>query len=273
MLHLLIASLSGLLLVACAPTYSLSIQTEPQGALLVEQGTGAQYRSPAVVAYQLTEQHRGSDGCFRVRPYMAYWASGVTTGFSDPIPLCGNHTSWTLTIERPAGAPGLEQDVGAAVARERELELAQLEQEIRRLESQAYAASSWNQAGYAMGCAIAGGCSQSRSGYAAGPQRQLGGVRPGSTGYSSPSAGPNQSPLMAPDGSFVMGQPTLCPDGTFVSGGRCSLAPDGSFVGGRPHLAPDGTFVGGAPKLCPDGTFVGGGRCVMAPDGSFVGAP
>jgi hypothetical protein len=43
-----IALLSGLLLVACAPTYSLTIQTEPQGALLVEQGTGAQFRSPAV---------------------------------------------------------------------------------------------------------------------------------------------------------------------------------------------------------------------------------
>jgi hypothetical protein len=48
---------SGLLLVACAPTYSLTIQTEPQGALLVEQGTGAQFRSPAVLTYALTEEH------------------------------------------------------------------------------------------------------------------------------------------------------------------------------------------------------------------------
>jgi hypothetical protein len=240
---------------------ALTVNTEPQGALLVEQGTGAQYRSPAVLTYELTEQHRGSDGCFRVRPVAAHWASGVTAGSSDLVPLCGNHTSWTLTIERPAGAPGLEQDVAAAAARERELKLAQIEEEIRRLEAQAYAASSWEQAGYAVGCAIAGGCS--RSG--------LDSTWSGSAGYSSPSPGLYQSPSMAPDGSFVMGQPTLCPDGTFVSGGRCSLAPDGSYVGGRPHLAPDGTFVGGAPKLCPDGTYVGGSCCVMAPDGTFLG--
>jgi hypothetical protein len=126
---------SGLLLVACAPTYSLTIHTEPQGALLVEDGTGAQFRSPAVLTYALTEQHRGSDGCFRIRPIVAHWVSGVTAGSSDFIPLCGNYTSWTLMIERPAGAPGLEQDLAAAAARESELKLAQIAEEIRRLES------------------------------------------------------------------------------------------------------------------------------------------
>jgi hypothetical protein len=166
-------------------------------------------------------------------------------------------------IERPAGAAGLDQDLAAAAARESELKLAQIEQEIRRLESQALAASSWQQAGYAMGCAIAGGCS--KSGFDS--------VWPGSAGYGPPSPSRYQSPTMAPDSSFVMGQPTLCPDGTFVGGGRCSLAPDGSFVGGRPVRAPDGTYVGGSPTLCPDATFVGGSRCVMAPDGSYVGAP
>ena len=159
-LDLTIALLSGLL-VACAPTYSLTIQTEPQGALLVEQETGAEFRSPTVVTYELTEQYRGPDGCFRVRPVVAHWASGATAGSSDLIPLCGNHTSWTLMIERPAGAPGLEQDLAAAAARERELKLAQIEEEIRRLESQAYPASSWEQTGYAMGCAMAGGCLRS----------------------------------------------------------------------------------------------------------------
>jgi hypothetical protein len=262
-LYLMTASLSGSLLVACAPTYSLTVHTEPQGALLVEQGTGAQLLAPVVLTYELTEQHRGSDGCFRVRPVVAHWASGVTAGSSDLIPLCGNHTSWTLTIERPAGAPGLEQDRAAAAARERDLELARIEQEIMRLESQAHAASSWEEAGYAMGCAIAGGCS--RSG--------LDSAWTGSAGYSSRSPAPYQSPSMAPDSSFVMGQPTLCPDGTYVGRGGCSLAPDGSYVGGRPLLAPDGTYVGGSPRLCPDGTYVGGNRCVMAPDGSYVGAP
>ena len=132
-LHPTIASLSCALLVACAPTYSLTVHTEPQGALLVEQGTGAQYLSPAVVTYEVTEQHRASDGCFHVQPFVAHWESGVTAGSSDLVPLCGNHTSWTSMIERPAGALGLEQDLAAPAARERELEFAQLEQEIGRL--------------------------------------------------------------------------------------------------------------------------------------------
>jgi len=50
------------------------------------------------------------------------------------------------------------------------------------------------------------------------------------------------------------------------------MAPDGSFVGGNPQMAPDGSFVGGngPVTMCPDGTFVSG-SCQMAPDGSFVG--
>lgn len=38
------------------------------------------------------------------------------------------------------------------------------------------------------------------------------------------------------------------------------LAPDGTYVGdGSPQLAPDGTYVGGKPSLSPDGTYVGDG--------------
>jgi hypothetical protein len=44
---------------------------------------------------------------------------------------------------------------------------------------------------------------------------------------------------------------------SYVWAGDVYLAPDGTFVGGEPQLAPDGTFVGGEPQLAPDGTFVG----------------
>ncbi len=37
---------------------------------------------------------------------------------------------------------------------------------------------------------------------------------------------------------------TLAPDGTYVSGDHAELAPDGSFVGGNPELAPDGSYTG-----------------------------
>ena len=99
-------------------------------------------------------------------------------------------------IERPAGAPGLEQDRAAAGSRERELELAQIEEEIRRLESQAYATSSREQAGCAMECAIAGDCSRS------GPS----GVVNRSGSLRLESQRPYQTtPSVAPNGSFVMG--------------------------------------------------------------------
>jgi hypothetical protein len=43
-------------------------------------------------------------------------------------------------------------------------------------------------------------------------------------------------------------------------GAEIRLAPDGTFVQGQPNLAPDGTFVGGRPEIAPDGSFVGTGR-------------
>ena len=253
----------GALVAACAPTYSLTVQTNPQGALLVEEGTGAQFVSPAVLTYQLAAQQRRSDGCFYVRRLVAHWTSGATTGPPQPISLCGNYSSWTLTIERPADPPGLEQDIAAAIARQRELESARINQEIARLEMQALAAPSWQAAGYGIGCAIGGGC----------PKSQPGGFGTGSAPYSSPMSIPYESPSLAPNGTYVMGQPTLCPDGSYVGAGGCSLTPDGSYVGGRPQLAPNGTYVGGPPRLCLDGTYVGGSWCVLAPNGSYLGGP
>src|SRR5262245_1751305 len=61
---------------------------------------------------------------------------------------------------------------------------------------------------------------------------------------------------IAPDGSWVAGQPRMAPNGSWV-GGRPQMAPDGSWVGGKPQLAPDGSWVGGKPQLAPDGHYVG----------------
>jgi hypothetical protein len=91
-------------------------------------------------------------------------------------------------IARPAGAPGLEQDLAAAAARESELKLAQIAEEVRRLETQAYAASSWQQTGYAMGCATAGGCSRSGA-------SSLG---TGTAAYAPTPRRSYESPTMAP---------------------------------------------------------------------------
>ena len=42
-----------------------------------------------------------------------------------------------------------------------------------------------------------------------------------------------------------------------IWGDEINLAPDGTWVSGDPHEAPDGTWVGGMPQEAPDGTWVG----------------
>ncbi len=51
--HRLAMCLGVTLVAACVPTYGLTVNTNPQGALLVEEGTGAQFTSPAVLTYGL----------------------------------------------------------------------------------------------------------------------------------------------------------------------------------------------------------------------------
>lgn len=38
---------------------------------------------------------------------------------------------------------------------------------------------------------------------------------------------------------------------------RQHMAPDGTYVDGDPHLTPDGDYVGGDPRLAPDDTYTG----------------
>jgi hypothetical protein len=43
--------------------------------------------------------------------------------------------------------------------------------------------------------------------------------------------------------------------GVAIADDAFRLAPDGSWVGGDPELAPDGSWVGHDPKLAPDGSW------------------
>jgi hypothetical protein len=51
--------------------------------------------------------------------------------------------------------------------------------------------------------------------------------------------------------------------------GDVQIAPDGSWVYGEPRIAPDGSWVGGNPKIAPDGSWVGGHDPEIAPDGTW----
>lgn len=42
---------------------------------------------------------------------------------------------------------------------------------------------------------------------------------------------------------------------SFVASADVELAPDGTWVKGDPKLAPDGSWVGGNPELAPDGSW------------------
>lgn len=106
-----------------------------------------------------------------------------------------------------------------------------------------------NSLGYALGCALAGGCSPAIS--------------------KTPVQ--NQQALPALQRQSAAPVIVLCPNGTYVSGSNCRLAPNGTYVGGTPTLAPDGSYVGGRPRIVPNGKYVGGyGKTTVCPDGSFV---
>jgi len=77
---------------------------------------------------------------------------------------------------------------------------------------------------------------------------------------------------MAPDGTYVNGEPTMAPDGTYVGSdnGEVHMAPDGTYIGGSSsHLAPNGKFIKGSSSfLAPDGTYTNH-YPQLAPDGTY----
>jgi hypothetical protein len=74
---------------------------------------------------------------------------------------------------------------------------------------------------------------------------------------------------LAPDGTYVGGDPNMAPNGQWV-GGEPNMAPNGQWVGGQPEMAPNGQWVGGEPQMAPNGQWVGG-EPEMAPNGQWLG--
>ncbi len=149
-------------LAACAaPQKSLTITTVPEGAVLFELGTGQRYVAPVTVYYDLDERFVDSRGCFHAQPFIAIWASGTTLNPpAGPILLCGDRDDWVMTVHRPVDAPGLDRDLAAAEARQRQLQIEALDREIRRLDGQAALAAGMESLAYGLTCAAGGGCSR-----------------------------------------------------------------------------------------------------------------
>lgn len=194
-------------LAGCAA--QLQLRSMPEGALLIENGTGRTFRSPAVVPYVLTNENRDANGCLLVRGYRAVWASGAQVASPDTIRLCGTGPVWEWKFDRPDGAPNLAVDIAIhnqiVALRQRNAELAN-----------------------AMVSGLAQGMSGNRHRYVPQPVPSSRNSGNGGATYT----GDSSLPQLAPDGSFVAGgrSVTLCPNGQYVAG-NCVLTPDGTFVG------------------------------------------
>jgi hypothetical protein len=116
---LIVALLSG-----CAG--SLTINSVPQGALI---STNKQALGQAPLVITLTKDSargfpQAASGCYMAPGFTAQWASGAEAASPDSTPLCnGLDADYTVTIARPANAPGLDKDL--KVANQREAVLAQ----------------------------------------------------------------------------------------------------------------------------------------------------
>ena len=144
-----ICALAFFALIGCAQQKSLTVYTNPPGATLYVQG-GAAQTSPATVYYHIEPVHIDSQGCVHVDPFTAVWSSGARVDGGERLRLCGEHSGYSITIERP-DVPGLDQDL--AMAR------LLIEREIQRLQGQAALAKGIEELAKGITCQVSGGCS------------------------------------------------------------------------------------------------------------------
>ena len=152
------------LLAACGTSQkTLVISTVPEGATLVEVRTGRPYLSPVSLTYKPDPAYTDKNGCLHVSAYTAVWSSGVRLeATAQTIALCGEHSFWNMTLRRPEGKAGLEEDLAAERARHQMLRQEKLAREIKRREIDAAMVNAMGNLGESLGCLAGGGCSRNR---------------------------------------------------------------------------------------------------------------
>lgn len=141
--------LSVALLGACGPTVStLTLNSDPQGAVVTQPSTGDRWITPTVVTYPSTATPL-VNRCYDMQPLTVTWASGVKADYTPR--LCRGLNSYSDVVKRPPG-PGLQKDQAAAweMARQSQVQVVQ--------QSAPSNDQAWAGLGYAAGCALAGGC-------------------------------------------------------------------------------------------------------------------
>jgi len=106
-------------LVGCASQGRLTVETEPAGGYISEQGSGLTVgMAPAVIVYDPVALGRFKDaaGCYRVKGVEARWVSGAVSRSEPSIRLCGpSNGSYTYRLVRNPNHPDLSKDLQFAV--------------------------------------------------------------------------------------------------------------------------------------------------------------
>lgn len=102
----------GFMLVGCAPG-TVTILSQPEGAYISASGKGL---GTAPLTQRITDNGswvKDATGCYPVPEITAQWASGASA--VERTRLCGGlRGNYTITLSRPANAPGLNQDLAVA---------------------------------------------------------------------------------------------------------------------------------------------------------------
>ncbi len=158
-------SLYALLVSGCGSPYVLNIDTVPTGATIWQAGATSSYTTPVELAPDPNFRHPTTK-CILVTKVYAKWQSGATATSQDPIQLCGEFDTWTLTLKRPAGYPGLQIDL---MVEQRIL----FERQLKAERGAAAMAAGFQSLGREIGClAAGGGCSSSDTSYSYSPPRK-----------------------------------------------------------------------------------------------------
>lgn len=187
-------SLCALLVSGCGSQYTLNIDTVPTGATIWQVGATSAYTTPVELAPDPNFRHPTTN-CILVTQVHAKWQSGATVTSQNPIQLCGEFDTWTLTLKRPAGYPSLQIDL---MVEQRIL----FERQLKADRGAAAMAAGFKSLGSGLGClAAGGGCSSSDTSYSYSPQpQQQQEQRYKRKGYSPVlQSKPNRCPTTSPD--------------------------------------------------------------------------
>jgi len=205
LVYALVACLVG----GCTTQLEMQINTIPQGAKISSMvGQTASY-SPTIWHYPIVQKSIDDSGCHHVVGYDVEWKSGAKTQSRNPIVLCGNTGSWQITIERPANYPGLETDllVERAVLADQAVYAA-----TRAPQNSFWDSEAGGTIGFALGCAIVGGCPK--------------GSKPSASSRSTNHSNINQASSLGCSSDFGCGYGSRCVKAPASGRGICLKSED-----------------------------------------------